>query len=205
MIFVGHWDQICTMLAPGPSPALSVEEFFAFSNEHPGEKRELIDGAPVVMAGGTIRHALIGANLAFALDGATRRKGCGALRDMFFRIAANDGHVFDPHVMIRRGPTGDLLTRTIGDAGAVFGVQSPSTMTRDRSVKLDGYLQAATLSQIVLVYPGEYRVESWTRDAEAVGPEGPRVLTVPSAALDVTLIEASISLASMYESVDFAA
>jgi Uma2 family endonuclease len=193
------------MLAPRPSPALSVEEFLAFVDEHPGEKWELIDGAPVAMAGGTLRHALIGANLAFALDGAARPRGCRALRDMFFRIAANDGHVFDPDVMIRCGPTGDLLTRTIDDAGAVFEVLSPSTMTRDRGVKLDGYMQAASLRQIVLVYPGEYRVESWTRDAEVAWPEEPRVLASPSAGLDVPLIGASISLASIYEGVDFAA
>ena len=193
------------MLAPKPTAPLSVDEFLAFVDDHPGEKWELIDGAPVAMAGGTLRHALIGSNLAYALEGPARSKGCRALRDMFLRIAANDGHVFDPDVMIRCGPAGDLLTRTIDDAGAVFEVLSPSTMIRDRGVKLGAYMQAPGLRQIVLVYPGELRVESWTRDDGAAWPEEPQVLTAPTATLNVPLVAAHLPLAGIYEGVDFTA
>jgi Uma2 family endonuclease len=191
------------MLAPKLTPPLSVDEFLAFVDAHPGEKWELIDGAPVAMAGGTFRHALIGANVADALGPAARRKGCRALRDMFFRIAANDGHVFDPDVMIRCGPMGDQLSRTIDDAAVVFEVLSPSTMARDRGVKLTAYQQAPGLRQIVLVYPGERRIESWARASDAPWPEEPQILSTPDAALDVPLIEAHLALSDIYEGVDF--
>jgi Uma2 family endonuclease len=193
------------MLAPKSTPPLSVDEFLAFVDARPDEKWELIDGAPVAMAGGTVRHALIGANITDALSPAARKKGCRALRDMFFRIAANDGHVFDPDVMIRCGPMGDQLSRTIDDAVAVFEVLSPSTMARDRGVKLTAYQQAPGLRQIVLVYPGERRIESWSRAAEAPWPEEPQILSASDAALDVPVIESRLRLTDIYEGVNFAA
>jgi hypothetical protein len=75
-------------------------------------------------------------------------------------------------------------------------------MTRDRGVKLDAYMQSTTLRQIVLVYPGEVRVESWAREPGEPWSDEPQVLTAAGASLSVPLIEAHLALASVYEGVD---
>jgi len=189
------------MLAPKSMPPMSLETFLAFVDAHPGEKWELIDGQPVAMGGGVLRHALIAANIAEALAQPARARGCRVLRDMFFRIAANDGHVFDPDVMVRCG-AGDLGARTIEDAVAAFEVLSPSTMNYDRGVKVDAYLQAPALLLVAIVYQSERRVEAWARSAAgAPWPEAPLILS-HAGILPISPLDTTLDLARIYEGVD---
>ena len=176
-------------------------EFLAFVDANPGEKWELIDGRPVAMGGAIVRHALVAANIAEALAQPARAKGCRVLRDLFFQVAANDGQIFDPDVMIRCGPMGDLQERTINDAGAVFEVLSPSTMNYDRGVKATAYMQTPSVGLVALVYPGEWRVEAWARDARGAWPDGPEVLKSRESVLAVALIDAHLPLAAIYDGV----
>lgn len=195
------------MLAPKPlPPPLSIEAFLAFIDAHPGQKWELIDGQPEAMGGATLRHAMIGGNIAFALEAAARAKNCRILRDMFLRAAANDelNQVFDPDVMIRCGPPRDLADRIIDDPRAVFEVLSPSTMARDRGVKFEAYQRTASVEQIVLIYPTERRLESWRREPGGPWPEAPDVLKRADAALAIPLIDAALPLTVIYEGVDLA-
>jgi Uma2 family endonuclease len=179
---------------------MSVEAFFRFVDAHPGTAWELIDGQPVAMGGGTVRHAMLGGNIAEAVGPLARAKGCRALRDLFLKIAANDGNVFDPDVMVRCAG-GDLLARTVEDAELVFEVLSPSTFLRDRGHKLACYQLVPTLRQIVLVYPGEVRLESWTRLPDGNWPEEPAVLSRLSDAVPLAGLDASLPLAVVYEGV----
>lgn len=187
------------MLAPRPNRPLTDDEFLALVDARPMEKWELIDGRPVAMAGGTLRHALIGANIAEAIGPVARSKGCRALRDMYFRVAANDGgQVFDPDVMIRCG-AGPLEDRMIDDARAVFEVLSPSTMAYDRGAKLQAYLQNKTVEFVALVYPGEWRVETWAREGAGGWPEGPAVLKHRDDTLAVPFLDCALELRVIYE------
>lgn len=184
---------------------MTTEDFLAFVDAHPNEKWELIEGRPEARAVSTIRHAILCANVSEGLEPHVRAKGCRALRDTFLRIAANDGGmIFDPDVMIRCGPIADQLSRIIEDATAVFEVLSPSTMYRDRGVKLEAYMATASMRQIVLIYAGKVRVESWTRDADGRWPEEPRVLKALAESLFVPAAGIELSLQAVYDGVDAA-
>jgi Uma2 family endonuclease len=188
------------MLAKKLPEPMSVEAFLRFVDDHPDEAWELIDGQPVARGGGTVRHAVLGGNIAEAVGPAARAKGCRALRDLFLKVAANDGNVFDPDVMVRCAG-GDLLARTIEDAELVFEVLSPTTWQRDRGHKLACYQLVPSLRQIVLVYPGEVRLESWTRLPDGSWPQEPLVLSRLADALVLDGLDAELALAVVYEGV----
>lgn len=180
---------------------MTSQEFLAFVDAHPREKWELIDGRPVAMGGAVLRHALLGGNIAEALGPLARAKGCRVLRDMFLRAAANDSQIFDPDVMIRCGPLDDQRARILDDAAVVFEVLSPSTMAYDRGVKLEAYLATPSMRQVVIVYPGEVRVEAWLREDGGAWIEEPLVLKALDAALPVPVIETGLPLEAIYEGV----
>jgi Uma2 family endonuclease len=184
------------MLAKRPN-LMSVSEFLAFIDERPGEKWELIDGLPVAMAGGTLKHARLSRNIAASVGPAARRHGCEELRDLFVSVAANDHQHFDPDVMIRCGPA-DETARSVDDPVAVFEVLSPSTMVYDRGPKVAAYMQIPSLRFIALVYSTEVRVEVWSREAGAKWPETPTVLSAMSDAIPVPPMDHAIALAEIY-------
>jgi Uma2 family endonuclease len=184
---------------------LSVADFLGWVDAHPETAWELFDGVPVAMARGTLRHALVGGNIAFAVEAAARRKGCRVLRDMFLRAAfdpvSGRANVFDPDVMVRCGPMGDLVARTVETADIVFEVLSPSTWSRDRGVKANRYMGMLGLLQLVLVYPGEVRLESWVREPGGEWPEEPEVLTRHADTLLLAGLGEGLTLGVVYEGV----
>jgi Uma2 family endonuclease len=189
------------MLATRASTPMSVADFLAFVEARPGEKWELIDGRPVAMAGGTVRHATISANIAEAVGPAARARNCRVLRDLFVSVAANDGQMFDPDVMIRCGPA-DETARSIDDPVAVFEVLSPSTMQRDRGVKLSAYMQISSLRLIAIIYSTERRVEVWSREEGQRWPETPAVFARLDQQVRVASLGFDLSLAAIYADAD---
>lgn len=185
------------MLATRKTPLMTVAEFLAFADTRPGEKWQLIDGRPVAMAGGTVRHASISANIAEVLGPQARSKGCRVLRDLYVSVAANDHQLFDPDVMIRCGPA-DETARSVDDPVAVFEVLSPSTMNWDRGAKADAYMTIPSLRFIALVYSTEMRVEVWSREDGAPWPEAPSVYSRPDQTAPIPPIGFSLPLSAIY-------
>jgi Uma2 family endonuclease len=185
------------MSATRASSLMSVSDFFVFLDARQGEKWELVEGHPVAMAGGTVRHALISANIAEAVGPSARKLGCRALRDLFVSVAANDHQLFDPDVLIRCDPA-DETARSIDDPVAVFEVLSPSTMARDRGVKFDAYTHMASLRFIALVYSAEERVEVRSREAGAPWPEAPAIYPSAGHSIPVPPIASDLALADIY-------
>jgi Uma2 family endonuclease len=178
-------------------PSLNVQGFLAFLDARPGEKCELIDGRPVGMAGGTVRHARISQNIAVARDRSARARGCETLRDLYVSVAANDHQLFDPDVMVRCGPV-DEQARHVDDPVAVFEVLSPSTMNHDRGVKVSACLTIPGLRFVALVYSTESRVEGWARDAAGAWPEEFLVRQQAGDSFAVAPIHFKLPLAAIY-------
>jgi Uma2 family endonuclease len=189
------------MLAQANTTRMTAAAFMDFVDTRPDERWELIEGVPVAMAGGTARHAEIAGNLIERLRPLARAKGCRAIRDIFVQIAANDGAFFDPDLVVRYGPMNGEA-RQIDDPVIVFEVLSPSTMNRDRGLKLQAYLQCPTLQTMVLVYQDELRVEVWQRKADGAFDPGPRVLRQRDEAISLPALDASLGLSAIYEGVD---
>jgi Uma2 family endonuclease len=143
---------------------LTVDDFIAFLDREAGDKRyQLLDGAPVAMINVTRRHSLITGNVFSALRGMARRRGCEAhTSDMLVTNSADPHFAAVPDVFVRCGPASDTI-RKVEDAVLVVEVLSPSTMADDRGYKFKRYATIPSLQQILFVYQGEMRVESWTR------------------------------------------
>ena len=86
---------IQAMATRAVQPRLTIPEFVELYAPLPG-KYELWDGVPVLMAGGTARHALIGVNIVSALRPKLRGTGCAPFNsDMMLRVGAENGRLPD--------------------------------------------------------------------------------------------------------------
>ena len=182
---------------------ISFEEFFAFLDKRPDTERwELIDGGTVMMTGGSLTHNLITGNIFAALRGPARERGCNAhVSDVYTSGGEQSGFLAAPDVFVRCGPF-DGKARRADDPVIIVEVLSPSTIRHDRVRKFDRYTTIESVTQIVLVYQDEVRVESFVREGE----EWPMVVTNDlKAALAVPFLEAELSLAGIYEGTALAA
>jgi Uma2 family endonuclease len=182
---------------------MTVEEFLAFLDARPLERWQLIDGQPLMMAGGTLRHNEIALNLVGSLRPAARKKGCRTYAsDVLVRSSGDDDFAAIPDVFVRCGPSFGT-DRLVDDPSIIIEVLSPSTMRLDRGSKFERYRSMASVEQIVLVYQDQIRVEVWSRvpadNDEAADGWTLTTLTRLSDQAVFPGIEASVSLADIYD------
>ena len=157
---------------------LTVEEFldtYACVAGH----WELVDGVPLMMAGGSIAHADVAVNIISALRVKLRGTGCRPYNsDTGLKI--DDDTVFYPDVTVycdRRDL--DLHragTRVFRHPSVIIEVSSPTTERYDRATKVVRYREIEAAKMVVLVDPVARTFESYTR----LGPGQWRVDTPPA-------------------------
>ncbi len=183
-----------------PFARTSTAEFRRFQDAHPAEKWQLVDGYLYAMAGGTIRHARIVSNLAFAL----RKRLQGGPCEVFIAdanvVSEETSFSSYPDVVVRCGGQKLDREREMTDPTACFEVLSPSTKHLDRGAKLFSYHQIESLQHVALISADEQRLETWTRES---GGFDERVLKRPDDVLRVAALGVEIPLAEIYEAVDF--
>lgn len=146
--------------------SMRFEEFHAFLDKRPDTERwELVDGEPVMMINVTRARSLITLNIATALHPLARRRGCEThSADFFASGGEQSGFLAVPDVFVRREKL-DANSRRADDPVIIVEVLSPSTIRHDRVRKFDRYTAIESVTQIVLVYQDEIRVESFVRRA----------------------------------------
>lgn len=142
-------------------------EYLRFENEAE-TRHELEDGVVIDMAGGSLEHSRLGANVITALGNAVRGGPCA--------VYSNDLRVAVPRKLRYRYPDATVVCgeaavvpddeHTITNPTLVVEVLSPSTERRDRGVKAEDYRSIPTLQQYVLVAQDRAYVERYTRSAE---------------------------------------
>lgn len=141
---------------------MSVAEYRRWLEPRPdGERWELLDGAPVLMAPPRERHQRIVMNLAGRLDSLAEPRGCRAMPGFAILSAAMDDFAPVPDVVVRCGAP--LPDGHAEDPLLVAEVLSPSTMSLDRGRKIDFYQTVPSLAALLIVYSDEARVEVWRR------------------------------------------
>jgi len=160
------------------SPAyrrMTVREFL--DADFGDAKVELVDGVPLMMAGGSAQHALIAANLISALTPKLRGRGCRAVgSDLALQTREHSVRFPDVSIYCPANPI-DPQARLLGDPVVVFEVLSPSTSTLDQHDKLAEYRGRPGIKMIVFIDPDRRRCrlvartgpEAWT---DAWLPEG---------------------------------
>ena len=160
-----------------------------------GRKAELDDGVIFMMAGGSIEHAGVAANIIMTLGPKLRGTGC---RPFGSDLAVQTGprSIRYPDVSIFCRPHADDGDRNklIGQPRAVFEVLSPSTMLLDERTKVPEYQALADVQDIVLIDPDTRRV----RHIQRTGPHGWSDQWVETGAIQLTSIGLDLSLDDLF-------
>jgi Uma2 family endonuclease len=140
----------------------TLPEFLAWED---GQERryELVDGRPVLMAGGTQAHALIAAGLLALLRPALRGTPCRAVGSDLRVPAPQTGNSRYPDVTIDCGEYRAESRDATGPA-VLFEILSRSTRWYDQTRKVEDYESLPSVRHYVCVSQDEMRVSIWLRD-----------------------------------------
>ena len=139
-------------------------------------KHEFRNGQVIDMAGGTLEHGLIAANLLGELRNRFKEKPCIAVgSDMRVRISET-GHYCYPDVSVVCGPPvfhpADRRTNLVNPQ-VLIEVTSASTASNDWADKFYDYMRIETLREYVLVSQDRPRVHTFYRQSDGVWAIGP--------------------------------
>ena len=143
-------------------PLLTAEEFLEI--DFGERKAELDNGVIRMMAGGTIRHSRVQANIIVALAPRLRGSGC----DM--AVQTHDISIRYPDVSVycgRETPEHDG-EKSAGDPRVIFEVLSAGTARTDLRIKLDEYRKLRSVDTVVFVDIASERL----RVVQRTGPTG---------------------------------
>jgi Uma2 family endonuclease len=183
---------------------MTVHDYLAFADAHPGQRYELLGGVPVAMAPATYNHQKICGNIDRSL-GRSLQGACESLRDMGLASGFEADFMPQPDVMVRCGPFPGR-SRWVSDPVVIFEVLSPSTMADDRGYKLKtNQTQFPSLRHIGLVYQDECRVELWSRPDDGAWPEeGLSVYSRIGEVLALPAAGVTLALADIYDGIEVA-
>jgi Uma2 family endonuclease len=177
---------------------MTLAEFLEWEERQP--LRYEFDGVgPVAMAGGSVRHAQIQRNLAFALTARLRGKRCQFLGSDL-KIQTEEDHARYPDGIVICSPlTG---SETIVDAPVViFEVLSPSTTRTDRFVKAREYQGMPSVQRYVMLEQDSINAVVYARSRDAWTHE----ILVADSILALPEIGVELPLAELYEGIVFEA
>lgn len=187
------------MVAHPSPPLMTVEEYLELEENSP-IKHEYIDGHVYAMAGGTLDHGAIAANIIAHVHPHLRGGPC---------------RIYDSDVKVRLGPrrfvypdasvTCDPRDRANGRATfinhprLVVEVLSPSTAEYDQGDKFTMYCGLDSFAEYILVSTGEMRVEVRTRGADGTWRTR---LYDPGDDIALESIDLRVPVTAFYEDVD---
>jgi Uma2 family endonuclease len=140
---------------------LSFDEFFAWVGAQE-RKYELVDGAPVMMAGANRRHDRIAANALRVVGNQLLDQPCQPFTsDTFVIIPAGNARL--PDLGVDCGAVDDTALAA-SEPRLVVEILSPTTRLFDRNDKLEEYKTVPTLDYILLIDPEVPQVRLYQRD-----------------------------------------
>jgi len=144
---------------------VSADEYLAWERQQ-AVRHEYFRGEVFAMAGGSMRHNALCANVIAALSSGLRGRGCvGLTSDQRVGAGERDRYVY-PDVSVVCGAvqmepgTRDVLTNPT----IIVEVLSSSTEQYDRGLEWDGYQRLESLTDYVLVSQTEPHIEHFRRD-----------------------------------------
>jgi Uma2 family endonuclease len=180
---------------------LTPQEYLALERES-DIKHEFYDGQAFAMAGASLAHARIVANLVIALQ--SRLGGrCEALSsDMRVKVGANGLHTYPDVVVICSKPQlEDQVQDTLLNPGIIFEVLSPSTERYDRGRKFALYQGLESLTDYLLVSQDMARVEHFAR--EDAGHWRFTAYDGLDSVVEIESIQCNIPAADIFARIDF--
>jgi Uma2 family endonuclease len=170
---------------------MSLDEFLAWERAQP-MRYEYAGGVATMMTGGSIAHATITTNIAFALRQQLRNTGCRPFASDA-KVIAN-GTVRYPDVSVTCRPIDDR-DDTVPDPVLLVEVISPSTEREDRGRKKFDYFATPSIRHYAIVEQEARRVDLYTR----TGAHWTDEVVEGEAVLKLTALGIEIGLAMIYE------
>jgi Uma2 family endonuclease len=152
---------------------------------------------PVAMTGGTLAHARIQRNLAFALTGRLRGSPCEFLGSDL-KIRTTGDHVRYPDGFVTCAG-GQNMSTVLSDPIVIFEVLSPSTAAKDRIVKAREYQAMPSVQSYVMLEQDRIGATVYSRAADAWTHE----ILIEGSVLALLEIGVELPLAELYEGIAF--
>ena len=177
-------------------PPMRVAEYKEWVAARPeGERWELIDGVPVMMAPAKDRHHRIVYNLLRALGDLADPRGCWAQSGLAVLSEAMDDYAPIPDALVRCGA--ELPDGYADDPLLVAEVLSPSTLINDRGFKARFYQSIPSLRTLLLIDQDEMRIEVWRR-----GSDWTMWIARAGERIDLPELGGALAVADVYNRID---
>jgi Uma2 family endonuclease len=182
-----------------PQRHYTLDDYFAVE-EMSLVKHEYFEGEIFAMAGASLPHNDIAANVLMLLRAALRDSGCRAFGSDL-RIATQGGLFTYPDVSVICGTPLLVPGRPDTATNPVLLVEVLSDATRDydRGKKLDAYRQIPSLREVLLVDQTVVAVDRWQRAGETAWTS--TTTTHLDASLTLTAVPVDVPLREIYRAV----
>ena len=189
-------------MATQPKTFLTPEQYLEIERKA-DFKSEYYKGEMFAMAGARWAHNRVVANLVASLHQQLRSRPCQTVPgDMRVRINTTGLYTYPDAIVVCGEPLFLDDTRdTLLNPGVIVEVLSPSTEAYDRGRKFEHYRSVESVAEYLLVSSERVSAELYTRQ-----PDGRWLLATASRmedSLDLQSVGAHLSLADLYEKVDF--
>lgn len=146
-------------------PTMSVEEYLELDRRSVERRYEYIDGYVTMLAGGTLDHAMISANVISVLRSSLRGSPCRVFTSDA-RVCLSEKRYVYPDISVSCDERDRGQTDTIQYPRLVVEVLSPSTEGYDRGRKFAYYRECPTIQEYVLVDTQYPAVEVYRREKD---------------------------------------
>ena len=185
-----------------PKPRITPQEYLAL--ERKAEiKSEYLDGEIFAMAGVTREHSTIVNNIVTELTNQLKSRPCEVHGpDLRVKVSPTGLYTYpDISVICGEPQFEDEHFDTFLNPQVIIEVLSDSTESYDRGKKFANYRTLDSLREYVLVSQTEYRIERFYRQGQGnwIYSES----TDPNGSIELTSVDCRLSLANVYDKVDF--
>jgi Uma2 family endonuclease len=181
---------------------LSQEEYLE-AERNAEQKHELINGKIFTMAGASLNHNQIVANVLSEIHFFLKRKPCRVFpSDLRVAVASVNSFMYPDVTIVCDKP--ELLDEkfdTILNPSVVIEVLSPSTESHDRGTKFFNYQQIPSLKEYILVSSTAIHIHVITKKDDGLWKF--ETITDISASLSINTISQQILLSDVYLDVNF--
>jgi Uma2 family endonuclease len=169
-------------MAIQPNARVTVDEFLAWAEEHPG-RYDLLEGVIYAMAPEGAGHAEIkfAVQSALAAGIRERRLACHMLPDGM-AVRVDEVTAYEPDALVYSGAKLAPKAVEVPNPVIVVEVLSPSTRRIDASAKLAGYFRLASVAHYLIVDPNR-RLVIHMRARPAISSPRGSWPTVPSSSI----------------------
>ncbi len=182
--------------------ATSPQEYLAFERISK-EKHEYFQGKVIAMAGASLFHNRLVANLLGEIREALKSKPCEILpSDIRVSIPSGESYMYPDAVIVCGQPEmEDDKFDTLKNPMVIFEILSPSTEDHDRGRKFFFYRQIPSFKEYILVDSTKPFVE--VSRQEENGAWKFEIITDPGGEVFISSIQISISMEEIYRNVTF--